>query len=167
MIHIVNSPNCDVDHIRLKYFESDHSFMASDAARGHIEKQMRRTGKVFDFRDIMEAMTAAKCEPVQMTHNDFMDWKSGVSQYMLKQFGEQRPYLQKIVTATFCKGSEDITYQTALDQPEVRVKVIKSNFSLADAYGERRKNPKGVEIEKKTSSSPNLFPLCQKICQSF
>ena len=58
-------------------------------------------------------------------------------EYALKQLGEQRPYLQKIVTATFCKGSEDITYQTAFNQPEVSVKVIIFNFSPADAYRKR------------------------------
>ncbi|KAK3737119.1 hypothetical protein RRG08_016425 [Elysia crispata] len=142
---IVNSPSYEFNHIRLKYFEPGHSF---DAAHGPIETQIIGTGKLFDFRDIVEAVTAAKCEPDQMTHIDFMDWKSKVSQYALKQLGEKRPYLKKIVTATFCKGSEDITYQTGFDLPEVSVKVIKSNFSLADAYGKRRKNPRGVEIRK-------------------
>ena len=61
----------------------------------------------------------------------------------------------EVVTATFCKGFEDITYQTAFDQPEIITKVIKSNF--ADAYGERQKNPRGMEIRKKTSSSQNLI----------
>ncbi|KAK3757196.1 hypothetical protein RRG08_042880 [Elysia crispata] len=99
------------------------------------------------------------CEPVQMTHHDFMDWKSAVSQYTLKQLGEQRPYLQKIVTAAFCKGSEYTTYQTAFDQREDSVKVIKSNFNLADAFGERRKKPREVEIRKKKqkTSASQIF----------
>ena len=112
ILYIVNSPSYEVNHVRLKYFEPGHTFMAFGAAYGPIETQIIRTGKLFEFRDIVEAVTAEKYEPVQMTHIDFMDWKSKVSQYALKQLGEKRPYLKKIVTATFCKGSEDITCQT-------------------------------------------------------
>ncbi|KAK3803284.1 hypothetical protein RRG08_021482 [Elysia crispata] len=56
-----------------------------------------------DVKDIVEAVTAAKCEPVQMTHNDFMEWKSGVSQHTLKQLGEQRPYLQENSDCNFLR----------------------------------------------------------------
>ena len=73
MLYIINNPSYNMDRIRLKYLEPAHSFMASDTAHDRIKKQMRRTGKLFDFRDIVEAVTAAKCKPVPMTHNDFMD----------------------------------------------------------------------------------------------
>ncbi|KAK3697789.1 hypothetical protein RRG08_026418 [Elysia crispata] len=84
MLYYVNSPNYDVDRIRLKYIEPGHSVTASDAAHVQIEKQIRRTGKLFDFIDIVEAVTAAKCEPIPTAHHDFMDWRSGVCQKALK-----------------------------------------------------------------------------------
>ncbi|KAK3784829.1 hypothetical protein RRG08_056788 [Elysia crispata] len=75
MLYIANSLNYDVDRKHYKYFEPGHSFMTLDAAHCRIEKQMRRTGKLFDFRDIVEGVTAAKCEPVRMTQNEFVNWK--------------------------------------------------------------------------------------------
>ena len=92
---------------------------------------MRRTGNLFHLRIIVEAVTAAEREHAQTT------------------WGVKTLSSEDIIDCNFFTGSEDITYQTAFDQPEGSVKVIKSNFSLADAYGERRKNSRGVEINKK------------------
>ena len=86
--------------------------MTSDSAHGRIEKQIRKMGKLFDFRDFVEATKSANCEPGEMSCSDLRNWTSGVSQYALKQLGEQRPYLNKIVCAKFCKGSEELIYQT-------------------------------------------------------
>ncbi|GFN78732.1 hypothetical protein PoB_000523800 [Plakobranchus ocellatus] len=61
--------------------------MASDAAHRSIEKQLRKMGKVFGFRDFVDATKQAKCEPVEMAFTDFNDWKSGVSQDALNQLG--------------------------------------------------------------------------------
>ena len=54
LLHIVNNPKYDVEQIELKYFEAGHSFMTSDSAHGRIEKQIRKMGKLFDFRDFVE-----------------------------------------------------------------------------------------------------------------
>ncbi|GFO45363.1 hypothetical protein PoB_007186800 [Plakobranchus ocellatus] len=99
MLFIVNCPRYEVKDIHLKYFEPGHTFMASDAAHGRIEKQLTKMGKVFDFRNFVDATKQAKCEPVEMAITDFNDWKSGVSQDALKQLGEKRPYINQIVSA--------------------------------------------------------------------
>ncbi|GFN94649.1 U-box domain-containing protein 16 [Plakobranchus ocellatus] len=74
MLFIVNCPRYEVKEIHLKYFEPGHTFMASDAALGRTEKQLRKMGKVFDFRDFVDATKQAKCEPVEMAITDFNDW---------------------------------------------------------------------------------------------
>ena len=58
MLFIVSSPNDDVEEIHLKYFEPGLTFTVSD---GHIEKQMRKTRKSYDFRDIDHTI---KCNKV-------------------------------------------------------------------------------------------------------
>ncbi|GFO32855.1 hypothetical protein PoB_005936000 [Plakobranchus ocellatus] len=80
MLFIINCPRYEVKEIKLKYFEPGHTFMASDATHGRIEKQLRKMGKVFDFRDFVDATKQAKCEPVEMAFTGFNDWESDVSQ---------------------------------------------------------------------------------------
>ena len=61
MLFIVSNPNDDVEKIHLKYFEPGLTFTASDLQHGHIEKQMRKTRKAYDFRDIVHTI---KCNKV-------------------------------------------------------------------------------------------------------
>lgn len=84
MLIIVNSPKYNVEEIHLKYVEPGHTFMVSDAALGRIEKQMRKTRKAYDFRDLVNTTKQAKCESVEMGFSDFLDWKPGVSPNALK-----------------------------------------------------------------------------------
>ena len=60
MFFIVSSSNYDVEEIHLQYFEPGLTFTASNAAYGRIEKQVRKTRKVYDFRDFVQA----KCNKV-------------------------------------------------------------------------------------------------------
>ncbi|RUS68512.1 hypothetical protein EGW08_023726 [Elysia chlorotica] len=167
LLYLVNNPKYEVEKIQLKYFEPGHSFMASDAAHGRIEKQMRNMGKLYDFRDFVEATKGAKCEPLQMVFSDFSNWTAGVSQYALKQLGDRRPYLKNMVSVAFSKGSEEIVYQTAFDQPEIRAKVLKSNFDLATSSGGIRKRPRGIETSKKKDLLEKMLPLMPENRRSF
>ena len=167
MLFIVNSPNYDVEEIHLKYFEPGHTFMASDAAHGRIEKQMRKTRKIYDFRDFVETIKQAKCEPLEMGFTDFIDWNSGVSQYALKQLGDKRPYMNEIVSARFETGSENIQYRTSFSGHETSVRVIKNSFQLADSYGEKRKIPRGVYPAKKAAIIQRLLPLMPENRRTF
>ena len=159
LLHRVNNPKFDVEQIELKYFEPGYSFVASDSAHSRIEKQIRKMGKLCDFRDFLEATKSANCEPVEMS--DLRNWTSGVSQYALKQLGEQRPYLNKIVCAKFCKGSEELIYQTAFDQTEISVQVLKTSVHLPSACSENHKNPRGIETGKKSEPIATVNTMYQ------
>ena len=115
-------------------------------------------GKLFDFRDFVEATKAANCELVEMSFSDFRNWTTGGSQYTLKQLGEQRPYFKKIVCAKFCKGSEELIYQIAFDQTEISVQVLKTSLHLPSACEENRKKPRGIETGKKAELIATLLP---------
>ena len=98
----------EVEAIHLQYFEPGYTFMASDVAHGRIEKQMRQTRKFYDFRDFVDVIKQAKGAPAVMGFTDFIDWNSGVSQYVLKQLG-----MNEIVSARFKTGSENIQHRTS------------------------------------------------------
>ncbi|GFR74939.1 hypothetical protein ElyMa_005766200 [Elysia marginata] len=106
-------------------------------------------GKLFVFREFLEATKAANCQPVEMSFLDFRNWTSRVSQYALKQIREQRPYLNKIVCAKFYKDSEELIYQTVFDPTEISVTVLKASLHLLSACCENRKIPRGIETSKK------------------
>ncbi|GFO39443.1 hypothetical protein PoB_006594800 [Plakobranchus ocellatus] len=157
----------EVKEIHLKYFEPGHTFMASDATHGRIEKQLRKMGKVFDFRDFVDATKQAKCEPVEMAFTGFNDWESGVSQDALKQLGEKLPYKNQIASARFCSGSEDISYQLTFGESETTVKILKSSFQLAECRCEKRRKPRGLDPTKKAEIIQKLLTLMPENRHSF
>ena len=53
--------------------------------------------------------------------------------------GQNRPYLDAIVTATFQKGSEDLSYKTYFDGPEKQVSFLKKTFDMNKKTMEKHK----------------------------
>ena len=72
-----------------------------------------------------------------------------------------------MVSFAFSKGSEHFVYQTAFDQPEIRAKVLKTNFDLAASSGEICKIPRGVETSKKRYLLEKLLPVVPENRRSF
>ena len=167
LLFIVNDVNIDVEEIHLKFFEPAHTFMASDAAHGRIEQMMRKTKKVFDFRDFVEITRKAKCHPLEMEYSDFRYWKSGASQHALKQLGDNRPYMKEIVSARFVMGSEELKYKKQFNAQEISVRFLKNNFDLIESRGEVRTKPRGMETKKKMEIVEKLVPLMPANRQSF
>ncbi|GFS07167.1 high-affinity choline transporter 1-like [Elysia marginata] len=133
LLHIVNKPKYKLKQIELKYFQPNHSFMASDSAHGRNEKQIGKMGKLFDFRDFVQATKAVNLEPVEMSFLDSRNWASGASLYALKQLGEQQPYLHKIVCAKLCKASKALIHKTVFGQTEISVKILSASLHLPAA----------------------------------
>ena len=122
---------------------------------------------MYDFRDFRDCVKEAKCEPVEMAIGDFADWVSGMSQYSLNKMGQNRPYLDEIVTATFKKGTEDFSYKTSFDGPEKKVSFLKNTFDLNKNIGEARKKARGINSEKKKQIIENLVTLMPSNRQTF
>ena len=52
---LVNSSIIAAESIKLKYFESGHTFMSADSVHHSIENQMKRKGSLFDFNDFVDS----------------------------------------------------------------------------------------------------------------
>ena len=63
LTNIVNSDHNGIEGI-LKYFEKGHSCMADDAVHGDFKNQMRKIGKIYDFRNFCDCIKQAGYEPI-------------------------------------------------------------------------------------------------------
>ena len=81
--------------------------------------------------------------------------------------GQNRPYLDAIVTATFQEGSEDLSYKTYFDGPEKQVSFLKNTFDMNKNYGEAQKRLEESIQKKKKQIIENLVPLMPSNRQTF
>ena len=62
LMFLVNSSIIAAESIKLKYFESGHTFMSADSVHHSIENQMKRKGSLFDFNNFVDSCEEAGCK---------------------------------------------------------------------------------------------------------
>lgn len=87
--------------ITLKYFEAGHTFMAADSFHAKVEKQFKKKKNVYDFSDYLHCVREVGIA-VELVAEDFLDWKSGLSQS--KASRNSRPLLEELKVAQFKVG---------------------------------------------------------------
>ena len=66
--------------VTLKFFEAGHTFMAADSFHARVEKEFRKMKNIYDFSDYISCVRRAGiC--IEMKPSDFLDLKSGMSQF--------------------------------------------------------------------------------------
>lgn len=104
LIHIVNSPKVSIKEIVLKYFEPGHTFMSADHFHHQVEVSMKKTPKIYDFKDFVNVVQRANSNKVKVvTPQDFFEWQDFSSSYKLKK-QQPRIYLKDIVQIRAIRG---------------------------------------------------------------
>ena len=167
IVHAVNDENFTENKlITLKYFEPGHTFMAADSTHAKIEKVLKRKdGKIFDFDDFRQCVEEADCHVHIMATEDFADWESGASNYLLGR-AQPRPYLSRIVWAEFRRGSPETLFfkENFSDREASACSFIKKGY---DPTPKIRQKPRGVAKEKKDNILQKLVPLMPHNRRSF
>ena len=167
IVHAVNDENFTENKlITLKYFEPGHTFMAANSTHAKIEKVLKRKdGKIFDFNDFRQCVEEADCHVHIMATEDFADWESGASNYLLGR-AQPRPYLSRIVWAEFRRGSPETLFfkENFSDREASACSFIKKGY---DPTPKIRQKPRGVAKEKKDNILQKLVPLMPHNRRSF
>ena len=70
---LVNREDVQVDRITIKYLEPGHTFMSADSFHHKVELAIKRSKKLDDFQDFVQADQKVGT-PLVMQPTDFMDW---------------------------------------------------------------------------------------------
>ena len=108
----VNQPTNAVEKVTIKYLEKGHTSMSADASHQLVQRKVTKS-KVSDFDDFRQTVEETGIKTVTtvtMTHEDFFDFKPGVSQKELTLLGKEglRPYLKDVRCMQLRSGSEEI-----------------------------------------------------------
>jgi hypothetical protein len=85
--YINNAELSSISDVTLKYFEKGHTFMSADSVHHGVEKAMCHAN-VYDFPDFVSVVSKsnASCmDVIQMTCEDFRNWKDGHSIAKMKK----------------------------------------------------------------------------------
>lgn len=160
IVDLMNGGSLNAKEINCKYFEPGHSFMAADSTHSKLERSLvRQDGKIFDFTDLVKTFSDAGCAVTTMNFEDFTNWQSSVSQYLLTKAGSARPLLNKMCWVRFCKGEEaaSMSFKNDFSDEEFQdFTCWKTNFKQSC---EKRAGPRGISRKKKEGIIKQLLPL--------
>ena len=110
-------------------------------------------------------MKNAKCDTIELKHEDFRYWSSELSYHSAKST-IPRPFLADMVAVEFRSGSRMLYYKTSNDDPSFfSVKFFKDKHVLGQA--EVMTEPRGKDPEKKGQIIAKLVPLMPENRKSF
>ena len=101
LMTFVNQPTNAVEKVTIKYLEKGHTWMSADASHQLVQRKVTKS-KVSDFDDFRQTLEETGIKTVTTvtrTHEDFFDFKPGVSQKELTLLGKEglRPYLMMMM----------------------------------------------------------------------
>ena len=108
LMRYVNN-HLDIDSISLKYLTVGHTFMSADNFHRHIEQEMKKMDKLFDFQDFIKCVSKVG-DTIIMKFDDFLDFENGLSQSQASK--STRPLLKDVYIAQFRKGSTSLFFKT-------------------------------------------------------
>lgn len=112
-VQLVNSNQINAQRIILNYFEPGHTFMSADSFHHLVENELRKAKTVNDFSDFVNVVQKTHGNRTivkEMKVNDFKNFKDH-SSYARISKARPRPYLDKIVSAQFTRGSKKLEYK--------------------------------------------------------
>lgn len=168
LVDIINSHDIATTNIILRYFEPGHTFMSADSFHHLVEKNMHKKGKIYDFKDFVEAVAGAKTGKVQvkaMEVSDFLDFKAHVSQKKMKDSEGNRVYLKDIVEVMVKRGQSCLFYKTDYDETNYKTLNCMKSKNIPPAI--RRSIPKGIESKRKQNLLKQLSALMPENRLSF
>ena len=160
MIYIVNSEQCTLHSITLKYFEAGHTYMSADSFHHLIEQEANKLGYMYNFKDFQKC-----CENVgsvlTMTPTDFHLWRNELSQGSTSK--NTRPLLEKVVVAQFQRGDVGMFFKEShKDENFKHTDFLKKKFKndvLANLVDPPTTTYKGISEERKKKIIDSLFHL--------
>lgn len=164
-VYYVNSNECILKSIKIKYLETGHTFMSADSFHHQVEKSLKCKGKVFDFQDYVECVRNSnngRVDVVEMSVGDFYEFKDFSSKYKLTRTAP-KPYMCRFREVAFVRGSNEIFYKTEFNGEQ-----IKLNFLTAKTQKEgvpkavSRKVPRGVDKLRKNNLIKKLGDIVPK-----
>lgn len=162
LTYIINSSEISAKKIILKYFEPGHSFMSADNFHHQVELSMKRTPKIYDFKDFANAVQAANSGKVNVLRlNDFYQFEDCSSVYKLNK-QQPRPYLKDMVEITATRGEHTLTYRTsfAADSEYIPLNFLKSKEAKYGVKFPMNKKPvRGVTQERKNAILTQLSSI--------
>ena len=85
LVYLISSQKVMRDNIKLKYFETGHTYLSADSKQKQMEKELKDIiCKEYDLDDFQTYLSNAKCQDIEMDVSSFREWKSGMSQYSMK-----------------------------------------------------------------------------------
>ncbi|CAH0731341.1 unnamed protein product, partial [Brenthis ino] len=161
LIQIINSSDIGATQIVIKYFEPGHTFMSADSFHHSVEQSLRKKGKIYDFRDFVNAVTqslkSGKVVSKIMEVTDFYNYKSHVAQNKVKDKEGNRVYLRDIVEVLVQRGKHCLFYKKDFNETDYRHMFCLKSKTLP--IFSQRTGPKGIDLQKKHNIIKQLGTL--------
>lgn len=152
--YIINSGKINLKMLNVKYFQSGHTFMSSDAFHHQVELALKRKKKVYDFKDFSECVALANSKKVvvkEMHIDNFYTFPDLTSQYKLKKI-IPRPYLQDMVFVQFQRGQRCLKYKTSFSEDFQCINFLLAKYETGPLPQPTQKNcERGVSTERKNN----------------
>lgn len=161
LITLVNNDNdtLHVNKITLKYLTKGHTHMTADGVHGNIEMQIKKTGNVYDFEDLLNVIKKSRNNLKTVVVMKSFNWPKKKRQ--LRKNDEKDPMknfvLNNIVEAEFMRGSTILKYKTDFDNDYKELNFLQKRFNCKKFPQE--KNNRGITNNKKNDIINKLLPL--------
>lgn len=148
MIHLVNL-NTGPDKITLKYFTVGHTFMSADTFHKMVEGEMKKMGKVLDWKDFIDCVNPCGIS-LEMNFSDFKEYEKALSHGIVSE--KTRPLLENVSVAEFRKGSTSMFYKCSHDtdeefsETEYLIKRVHDGIREGDYFVPSRSHPRHVGL---------------------
>lgn len=160
-IYLVNCDEVALKDLKIKYFESGHTFMAADSFHHAVENALRWKGKVYDFDDYLDAVKNSfkGVNVVELKENSFFDWEDHTSQYKLNKI-TPRPYLNSMVEVHFKRGERTMSYSHSLGGELISLNFLgHKSFKTGISLPKHKQIPRGISELRKQTIISKLGPI--------
>lgn len=161
LIYIVNSLETSIKEIVFKYFEPGHTFMSADHFHHQVEVSMKKTPKIYDFKDFVDVVQRANSNKVKViTPQDFYEWEDLSSAYKLKR-QKPRVYLKDIVQIKATRGKRYLSYKKCFTEAEeFELNFLKNEiFKNGIQSPRKKKSLRGITEHRKNNILKTLSAL--------
>lgn len=157
LLRTVHRNDIAVQSITIKFLETGHTFMSADTEHAAAEKAIAKKQYILDIDDFAECVQTSRLDVNILKTPDFLELEDWVSQYRLRKMPE-RPYLDNLVEINFRRGSRNFYMKHDFQQEYKEFSIVKENEDMAKPMLSR-KQPRGIQEEKKKSIIDKLTPL--------
>lgn len=161
-IYLINSAEVNLTVLTLKYFQSGHTFMSSDAFHHQVEMSLKRKKKVYDFQDFLECVRTANSKKIiakEMKLSDFYKFSDYTSQYKLTKINP-RPYLHDMVWVQFERGKRTLKYKSTFEDDCKELSFILAKYENGSLQSPSQKpKERGFPVQKKQAIIAKLEAL--------